>query len=625
LRRRLLSFVVVLWAALAGIVVPASTASAADCVVDEILVNSCRPWLGATAGRYPQVSSSFRSQIAYHEQRIGRQVDIVHTYHPPGDMPLSADERYFISRPDTISFINWKPTVAWIDAAGGNATVNAQIDRVADAFNSVGPNKVFLTLSHEPENDVSVGHCTNPRSGARGGSPADYKAMWRNVRARFDARGVDNVVWVMNYMNWPDWDCLIDDVYPGDDLVDWIVFNGYGGPSYPNYVTNVGHFYDLLTDLSIPGRDLASKPWGIVEWSARNASEQVGTSYFNQARTALESNRFPNLKAYMAYDMVGSNGNENRVAYTGDGVYSQARMNAYAAFANSPVFSVTDSGDVTPPTAPQDLRSTSIGSTSVGLAWTGSTDDVAVTGYRVYRNGTLIGSPPGTTFTDTAASQGAALTYTVRAVDAAGNQSALSTPLTVTTPPDSVAPTVPGGVTAANSQSYLVTVNWGAATDSGGSGLAGYRVYRNGSTTPLATVGPTTRTFRDYNVTANTTYTYRVVAFDGRGNASAMSAAASDRTAARTETVAPTRPTGLRVSSVTTTSVRLAWTASTDAGVVRGYRVFRNDVYVGTSTTTTFTDAGRTRGTAYSYRVVAFDSSANLSPSSATVVGTTAP
>ena len=625
MRRKLLSLGVVVGAALAGLVTVPSAASAAECVVDEILVNSCRPWLGATAGRYPQVSSGFRSQIAYHEQRIGKQLDIVHTYHPPGDMPLSADERYFISRPDTISFINWKPTVAWIDAAGGNATVNAQIDRVADAFVSVAPKKVFLTLSHEPENDVSVGHCTNPRSGARGGSPADYKAMWRNVRDRFDARGVDNVVWVMNYMNWPDWDCLIDDVYPGDELVDWIVFNGYGGPSYPNYVANVGHFYDLLTDLSIPGRDLASKPWGIVEWSARNATEQVGVSYFNQARTALESNRFPNLKAYMAYDTVGSNGNENRVAYTSSGAYSQARMNAYTAFADSPVFSDTATDDVAPPTAPQDLASTSVSSTSVGLTWTAATDDVGVTGYRVYRNGTLVGSPTGTTFTDTTAPQGAALTYTVRAVDGAGNQSAASAPLAVTTPPDQVAPTVPGGVTAFNTLSHLVTVNWGASTDTGGSGLAGYRLYRNGSTTPLATVGPTTRTFRDYDVVANTLYSYRVVAFDGRGNTSALSAARSDRTAAKTETVAPTQPTQLRVSSVTATSIRLAWTASTDASGVRGYRVYRNEVYVGTSTTTAYTDGGRAPGTAYSYRVVAFDSSANLSPSSATVVGTTSP
>jgi hypothetical protein len=144
--RRLLTFGVVLWSALAGVVTIQSSAAAADCVVDEILVNSCRPWLGATAGKYPQVSSGFRSQIAYHEQRIGRPLDIVHTYHPPGDMPLTADERYYINRADTISFINWKPTVRWIDAAGGNATVNAQIDQVADAFLSVAPNKVMLTL-----------------------------------------------------------------------------------------------------------------------------------------------------------------------------------------------------------------------------------------------------------------------------------------------------------------------------------------------------------------------------------------------------------------------------------------------------------------------------------------------
>jgi chitodextrinase len=623
LTRRFISLAVVVGAVLAGLVTVAPPASAADCVVNEILVNSCRPWLGATAGRYPQADSGFRAQIAYHEQRIGRPLDIVHTYHPPGDLPLSADERYYIGRPDTISFINWKPTVRWIDAAGGNATVNGQIDRVADAFESVAPKKVFLTLSHEPENDVSSGHCTTPRSGARGGSPADYRAMWRNVHDRFEARGVDNVVWVMDYMNWTPWDCLVDDVYPGDDLVDWIMFNGYGGPAYPNYERNVGHFYDLLTSMSTAQHDFRSKPWGIVEWSVRNSTETQGVSYFNQARTALEANRFPKLQAYIAYDMQGADGNENRVAYTGSGAYSQAKMNAYSAFANSPVFSAGASADTTAPSVPGDLHSTSVSYTSVGLAWDAATDGVGVTGYRVYRNGVLVGSPSGTSFTHNGATEGSTQTYTVRAVDAAGNLSAASSGLAVTTPMDDLPPSVPSDVRASNTASYLMTVTWAGSTDPGGSGIAGYRIYRNGSTTALATVGPTVRTFRDANVTANRSYSYRLVAFDRRGNSSALSPSVSDTTAAKTETAPPTQPIDLHVVSAAATSIQLAWNASTDNSGVRGYRVYRNDVYIGYATTPSYTSTSLAAGTTYSYRVVAFDSSANLSVSSPTLTAST--
>lgn len=623
MRRRLLVLAVVVWAALAGLVAPPSPAAAAECVVDELLVNSCRPWLGATAGKYPQVASSFRAQIAYHEQRIGRPLDIVHSYHPPGNLPLSADERYFINRPDTMAYINWKPTVAWIDAAGRNATVNAQIDRVADAFLSVAPKKVFLTLSHEPENDVSTGHCTTPRSTARGGSPADYRAMWRNVHDRFEARGVDNVVFVMNYMNWAPWDCLVDDVWPGNDLVDWVTFNGYGGPSFPDYVHEVSRFYDLLTRMSNAEHDFLAKPWGIAEWSVRNASEQLGISYFSQARAALESGRFPKLEMHMAFDMVGGDGNENRVAYTRDGVYSRPKMDAYAAFANSPAFAGAGSADTSPPTAPRNLRSTAVTATSVGLAWDPATDDRGVARYRVYRNGAQVGSPTGTTFTDAAAPSGATLAYTVRAVDGAGNESEASTPLAVTTPHADPVPTVPGGVTATNTQSYLVTVTWNGSTGGGGSGVAAYRIYRNGSTTPLGTVGGAQRSFRDYLVTAGTRYSYRVVAVDGLGTASAPSAAATDRTAAKTERVAPSRPTGMRVTSTSASSIGLAWTASTDNTGVRGYRVYRNEVYVGATTTTAWTDAGLSPGTAYTYRVVAFDSSANLSWSSSRITRST--
>jgi len=71
----------------------------------------------------------------------------------------------------------------------------------------------------------------------------------------------------------------------------------------------------------------------------------------------------------------------------------------------------------------------------VNLAWTASTDDVRVLGYRVYRNGTLLKSQPddATTYGDETASAGTTYTYQVSAFDAAGNESAKGS-VTVTTP-----------------------------------------------------------------------------------------------------------------------------------------------------------------------------------------------
>lgn len=128
---------------------------------------------------------------------------------------------------------------------------------------------------------------------------------------------------------------------------------------------------------------------------------------------------------------------------------------------NSFQFSATPAGatqtDTQAPTAPSGVRVTSTTSTSAALAWTAATDNVGVTGYRIFRNGTQVGTTQGTTFTDTALTPGTQYSYTVKAIDAAGNLSAASTAATATTasgaqPP----PPATGGCTA----TYDITSQW---------------------------------------------------------------------------------------------------------------------------------------------------------------------
>jgi chitodextrinase len=90
-------------------------------------------------------------------------------------------------------------------------------------------------------------------------------------------------------------------------------------------------------------------------------------------------------------------------------------------------------GDTQAPTAPSGLTSPSKTSTSVSLSWTASTDNVAVTGYDVYNGSTLAGSASGTTFTVSGLTANTAYAFTVKAKDAAGNASAASNALSVTT------------------------------------------------------------------------------------------------------------------------------------------------------------------------------------------------
>ena len=112
-------------------------------------------------------------------------------------------------------------------------------------------------------------------------------------------------------------------------------------------------------------------------------------------------------------------------------------------FVPTPGGTFTDSGtracggqDTQPPTAPPNLTATATGSAQVDLSWGASTDNVGVTGYRVYRDQAQVGSTDASqrTYTDTTAHPATTYTYEVSATDAAGRESPRSA-ATVTTPP----------------------------------------------------------------------------------------------------------------------------------------------------------------------------------------------
>jgi len=99
--------------------------------------------------------------------------------------------------------------------------------------------------------------------------------------------------------------------------------------------------------------------------------------------------------------------------------------------------------DTAPPTVPENLSATAVSFSEVAVSWSAASDNVAVAGYRVYRNGTLVASPTGTAASITGLAAGTLYSFTVSAFDAAGNASAQSSPVEVTTPvPVPVPPTV---------------------------------------------------------------------------------------------------------------------------------------------------------------------------------------
>ena len=261
------------------------------------------------------------------------------------------------------------------------------------------------------------------------------------------------------------------------------------------------------------------------------------------------------------------------------------------------------SGDHTPPTVPTGLQAAVVSSDSVQLNWTASRDDLFISGYRVYRNGTRVGSTPLTTYTDTGLSPGNTYGYRVSAFDWIGNESEKSTTLFVATA-DGSAPTAPANLQGTAVSASRIDLAWTASTDN--VGVTGYRIYRDG-----AVIGTTAGTsYSDTGLAEYTTYVYRVAACDAGGNESAPS---SPLTATTVDATAPSVPSNLQGAAASTSRIDLTWTASTDNVGVTGYRVYRNGSQVGTTASTSYSDAGLSEYTSYSYTVAAYDASGNVS------------
>jgi chitodextrinase len=85
--------------------------------------------------------------------------------------------------------------------------------------------------------------------------------------------------------------------------------------------------------------------------------------------------------------------------------------------------SAPPAADTQPPSAPQGMSFTAKSQTSVTMSWQASTDNVGVTGYRLYRNGAQVGTTTGLTYTFSNLACGTSYTLAVEAFDAAGNAS----------------------------------------------------------------------------------------------------------------------------------------------------------------------------------------------------------
>jgi putative cell wall-binding protein/chitodextrinase len=295
----------------------------------------------------------------------------------------------------------------------------------------------------------------------------------------------------------------------------------------------------------------------------------------------------------------------------------------YDAAGNTSVATVSVTRpDTTAPGAPTGVSAVALSTTSIGVSWTASSDASGINEYRVYSGGALRATVTGTSATVTGLVPSTSYSFSVVAVDNAGNVSGNSATASATTPslPDTTAPAAPTGVVAATLGTDSIRVSWSASSDA--SGIKEYRVSMNGALQVTVTGTSATVT----GLAAGTSYSFSVVAVDNAGNVSGNSATASATTdPVPVDTTPPTVPTGVTATATGPTSIAVSWDSSYDLSGIKHYLVYMNGALRATVTGTSTTVTGLLPQTPYSFSVVAVDNAslANVSGYSSSVSVTT--
>jgi hypothetical protein len=194
--------------------------------------------------------------------------------------------------------------------------------------------------------------------------------------------------------------------------------------------------YDFTADLTPPTTPTnlqAAAPAGNrvdLTWTA--STDQNGIAAYDIYRTPAASSPIASVAGDVTSYSDTTVAPQTDYAYT---VVARDPSNNASDPSNQALIT-TPSLDQQAPDPPTGVQATAPDAHRVDLTWTGSTDNVGVVAYDVYRDGNKVGSVDGNTtaYSDTTVDPGTFYSYIVRARDAAGNTSADSDPATVTTP-----------------------------------------------------------------------------------------------------------------------------------------------------------------------------------------------
>ncbi|MET8154032.1 glycosyl hydrolase, partial [Actinoplanes sp. NPDC005259] len=293
---------------------------------------------GAAAGGFTTAPRD--AELKKWEKTSGRTASIFHTYHKGDEAFPTQAEIDMTSDPANprVLLTNWKIAYgsSWAKVAKGEQ------DKRIDAFaarvkKTYGDKKFFLVLNHEPENDVIA------KKGS-GWEAKDFAAMYRHTIKRLESKGVDNAINVMAYMGNEKWmaQSWWADLYPGDDVVDWIGLDSYVSAEKGYY--HYGMFADLLDRKAPNGptfydwatKKHASKPLMIAEWGVyhRIGKPVDKTAGYNSVLPELAKR--PGIKAIVYFDTKNDDEGNRDISIDS----TKNNLAAFKKLAANPIFNV---------------------------------------------------------------------------------------------------------------------------------------------------------------------------------------------------------------------------------------------------------------------------------------------
>jgi fibronectin type 3 domain-containing protein len=269
-----------------------------------------------------------------------------------------------------------------------------------------------------------------------------------------------------------------------------------------------------------------------------------------------------------------------------------------------------------PPAAPSGLSATAASSSQVNLTWIDSSNNES--GFKVER--ALAGGAYSqiatlganvTVYQDTGLSAKTTYWYRVRAYSSAGD-SGYSNVAAATTQPAGVPPAAPSSLVATAASTSQINLSWvDNATNESGFKVERSLTASSSGFSQIATVGANVTAYQDTGLAPSTTYYYRVRSYNTSGDS-----AYSNTYAVKTLALLPAAPSNLTATAVSTSQVNLSW--ADNSSNESGFRIERSltgDAFaqIGSvgANVTSYADTGLAAGTAYYYRVCAYNASGN--------------